>query len=313
MMNPMRTITIVSVMLYAALTAACAMAAGNSSPYAAGTTPATPAFITSPGNADSDGSISDVRTNRRRIETYVTSDDDGDTLVIRIRIPVLLNTVALLTVATAIAAAVILRRRRAARRQPTGQPASPTVPAPGTSVQEPPTEQPDTAGTDTATELGPTAGEKMPIATTTGNDTDTDSDNAVTAEPLRSENGDNPADGTQAAATGVHISGNDRHMLRRLDEFIAEHISEVNLTVNDMATAVYMSRSNLFRRLKTIYGITPNEYLRNKRLLYAAELLRQNRYTISDICFMVGFNSPSYFASCFKKYFGTLPKRYVGE
>ena len=106
-------------------------------------------------------------------------------------------------------------------------------------------------------------------------------------------------------------SGSDTHMLQRLNEFIAQHINEVDLSVNDLASAVYMSRSNLFRRLKALYGITPNEYLRRKRLLFAAALLRQNRYTISDVCFMVGFSSPSYFASCFRKQFGILPKNYI--
>ncbi len=44
--------------------------------------------------------------------------------------------------------------------------------------------------------------------------------------------------------------------------------------------------------MKRIYGVNPNEYLRQRRLSYAADLLQQNKYTISDICLLVGFNSP---------------------
>lgn len=302
-------------MLYAALTAACAMPVGNASSHTAGATPAAPAFIALSGPPHADYVHDGSGGHRSRI--YVTSDDDGDTLVVRIRIPGLLDTVVTLTVAAALAAAVILlRRRRAARRLTGGRPASASVQASGTSVQKPPAEQPDAAATeegtgqaDAATGAGLTTGEDMRTAPTPAA-----AGNTAADDPARNGNGNTPAAaGMQPLGTGVYVSGNDRHMLRLLDKFIAEHISEVNLKVDDMAAAVYMSRSNLFRRLKSIYGITPNEYLRNKRLLYAAELLRQDQYTVSDICFMVGFNSPSYFASCFKKHFGILPTQYVRE
>ncbi len=151
-------------------------------------------------------------------------------------------------------------------------------------------------------------------------ETDDETTPAIAAIPLPEES-ERPAETDKSAMNeeidGIDLplltppSGSDTHMLQRLNEFIARHINEVDLSVNDLAAAVYMSRSNLFRRLKTLYGITPNEYLRRKRLLYAAALLRQNKYNISDVCFMVGFSSPSYFASCFKKHFGVLPKNYI--
>ena len=54
--------------------------------------------------------------------------------------------------------------------------------------------------------------------------------------------------------------------------------------------------------------MTPNDYLRLERLKKAAQLLQEGKYRINEICYMVGFSSPSYFAKCFQKQFGVLPK-----
>lgn len=108
----------------------------------------------------------------------------------------------------------------------------------------------------------------------------------------------------------MSTSAGDRELRRRIEDFVAEHMHNVELSVDDIAGAMYMSRSTLFRSMKRIYGMNPNEYLRQRRLSYAADLLQQNKYTISDICLLVGFNSPSYFSSCFKKQYNVLPKDY---
>lgn len=72
-----------------------------------------------------------------------------------------------------------------------------------------------------------------------------------------------------------------------------------------------MGRSNFFRKLKGVLGIGPNEYLRLTRLKKAAALLQEKEYGIVEIAYMVGFSTPSYFSSCFKKQFGVLPKDFV--
>lgn len=116
---------------------------------------------------------------------------------------------------------------------------------------------------------------------------------------------DKPAQGV-----GVPVSASDQDLIQRLEEFVSAQMHNVDLSVDDIAGAMCMSRSTLFRRVKQLYGINPNEYLRQRRLSYAADLLQQNKYTISDICLLVGFNSPSYFSSCFKKQYNVLPKNY---
>ncbi len=117
----------------------------------------------------------------------------------------------------------------------------------------------------------------------------------------------------ETAHTDMSTSAGDRELGQRIEEFVAEHMHNVDLSVDDIAEAMCMSRSTLFRSMKRIYGVNPNEYLRQRRLSYAADLLQQNKYTISDICLLVGFNSPSYFSSCFKKQYNVLPKDYRGR
>ena len=106
------------------------------------------------------------------------------------------------------------------------------------------------------------------------------------------------------------LTGSDEDLLNRFVEHINKNMSDINLSIDDIASDMCMSRSNLFRKIKQITGIGPNEYMRLARLKRAAELLQERRHSIADICMLVGFNSPSYFSSCFKKQYGCLPKDY---
>ena len=106
-------------------------------------------------------------------------------------------------------------------------------------------------------------------------------------------------------------SKTDEDFMRKLDEYIMHNMEQADLSVDDMADEMCMSSSNLFRKLKGIIGKNPNEYLRIKRLKRAAELLQQDKYSITDISLLVGFRSPTYFSSCFKKQFGITPTEFL--
>nr|WP_224207058.1 hybrid sensor histidine kinase/response regulator transcription factor [Bacteroides salyersiae] len=103
----------------------------------------------------------------------------------------------------------------------------------------------------------------------------------------------------------------DKQFISKLEEYVARHLENPDLSVDDMAGAMNMGRSNFFRKLKGVLGIGPNEYLRLTRLKKAAALLQEKEYGIVEIAYMVGFSTPSYFSSCFKKQFGVLPKDFV--
>lgn len=236
---------------------------------------------------------------------------DDDMLVIRMRLPRARTVILALSVTALLAAGTaVLRKRRTSGSAHAPEPdrADSTEQNPDTEAYAKLTACPhtDAEHSDTkspSTEPSPAATDAAPAAPATPAENEPSSDSVVPDTDEGTDDIDLPL--------LTPPSGSDTHMLQRLNEFITQHINEVDLSVNDLASAVYMSRSNLFRRLKALYGITPNEYLRRKRLLFAAALLRQNRYTISDVCFMVGFSSPSYFASCFRKQFGILPKNYI--
>jgi AraC-like DNA-binding protein len=72
-----------------------------------------------------------------------------------------------------------------------------------------------------------------------------------------------------------------------------------------------MSRSNLHLKLKALTGESALDLIRRIRFKEACRLLKDGRYSIAEISYMVGFNTPSYFATCFKKYIGCLPTEYV--
>lgn len=103
----------------------------------------------------------------------------------------------------------------------------------------------------------------------------------------------------------------DDKFLTRMNEIIEENFSNPELSVDFLAEQLCISRSGLFGKIKTLANITPNELIQVVRLKKAAALLAENKYRINEICYMVGFNNPSYFSKCFQKQFGMKPGEFV--
>ena len=103
----------------------------------------------------------------------------------------------------------------------------------------------------------------------------------------------------------------DNKFLTSINEIIEANFSNPELTVDFLAEQLCISRSGLFAKIKTLANITPNELIQIVRLKKAATLLTENKYRINEICYMVGFNNPSYFAKCFQKQFGIKPGEFV--
>ena len=106
---------------------------------------------------------------------------------------------------------------------------------------------------------------------------------------------------------GDQKSGADREFMNRLNELIEQHYSNPDLNVSFLAERMAVSRSGLFAKAKQLADITPNEMIQTVRLNHAAQLLREGGYTVSEVCYRVGFSSPSYFTKCFQKQFGIKP------
>lgn len=103
------------------------------------------------------------------------------------------------------------------------------------------------------------------------------------------------------------ISDIDRDFVGRLREVIEENIDDTSLSVESLGEKMCLSRVQLYRKIKALTGYSPNEYIRTARLKKASYLLATTDNTVSEIAYSVGFSSPSYFAKCYKEYFGQNP------
>lgn len=103
----------------------------------------------------------------------------------------------------------------------------------------------------------------------------------------------------------------DEEFLKTLKEIIDENMQNPDFCIDDMASLLNMSRSSLNRKIKGVLDMTPNDYIRLERLKKAAQLLKEGECKINEVCYMTGFNTPSYFTKCFQKQFGVLPKDFI--
>ena len=99
----------------------------------------------------------------------------------------------------------------------------------------------------------------------------------------------------------------DNDFIQKILHFINENISEPELTVELLSSKIFLSRSQLYRKIKTLTGVSVNEFIRNVRLEKAKQLIEKGNNNINEISYKVGFTSPSYFAKCYKIKYGHLP------
>ena len=103
----------------------------------------------------------------------------------------------------------------------------------------------------------------------------------------------------------------DEKLLKRAVEVVKANMDNPEFSAEEFARNMNMSRSNLHLKLKGVTGESAIEFIRKIRFNEACRLLREGQYSISEISSMVGFNTPSYFSTVFKKYMGCLPTEYV--
>ncbi|WP_035652209.1 two-component regulator propeller domain-containing protein [Flavobacterium sp. ASV13] len=105
----------------------------------------------------------------------------------------------------------------------------------------------------------------------------------------------------------------DNEFIKNVLKYINENIRETELSVEVLASNVFLSRSQLYRKVKTLTGVSVNEFIRNVRLEKAKELIELGNDNITEISYKVGFSSPSYFTKCYKEKFGCLPTQKVNN
>lgn len=110
--------------------------------------------------------------------------------------------------------------------------------------------------------------------------------------------------------TSMEYCSIDELFLKQAVKKVEEKISDDTFDFDQFALDMATSKSTLHRKLKSLTGLSPGEFIRNVRLKHAVQMLNNNIGNISEIAFAVGFNDPKYFSRCFKIEFGLTPKEF---
>ena len=110
--------------------------------------------------------------------------------------------------------------------------------------------------------------------------------------------------------TSMEYCSIDELFLKQAVKKVEEKISDDTFDFDQFALDMATSKSTLHRKLKSLTGLSPGEFIRNVRLKHAVQMLNNNMGNISEIAFAVGFNDPKYFSRCFKIEFGLTPKEF---
>ena len=109
----------------------------------------------------------------------------------------------------------------------------------------------------------------------------------------------------------IGINNTHKTFLEKAEKVIEENLMNNEFGVEDLALALSFSRMQLYRKFKSIFGSSANEFIRNYRIKKAAHLLIETDLNVSEILYDVGFTNRSYFSKCFKQSFDMSPKEYA--
>jgi DNA-binding response OmpR family regulator len=121
------------------------------------------------------------------------------------------------------------------------------------------------------------------------------------------------ANSPMAHIKSMAYSKADEEFLGKLNDVIDDNIKNSDLDVEDLASAMYMSRPTFYRKIREISDLTPNELIKISRLKKAAQLLSEGKHKIYEISEMVGFTSQHHFARCFLKQFGMTASEFQSK
>ena len=113
--------------------------------------------------------------------------------------------------------------------------------------------------------------------------------------------------------SAITITSVDEQLIQKCLEYIEKNMDDPEYGVEELSRDLGMVRMSLYRKLQSITGHTPTDFIRSIRLKRAAQLLQGSRLPIVEVANRVGFGSSSYFSKCFREMFGMLPKQYMEE
>ncbi|MDJ1505618.1 hybrid sensor histidine kinase/response regulator transcription factor [Xanthocytophaga agilis] len=118
---------------------------------------------------------------------------------------------------------------------------------------------------------------------------------------------------TERSAKNEGINPLDEKFLNSINEMLKSNLDNPEFTIEELSDVLNMSRSLVYKKVKMLTGLSPNEYVRSFRLAEAARLLKSRQYKVFEVVYMVGFTDLKYFRQCFAKEFGCSPSEFIKQ
>lgn len=120
----------------------------------------------------------------------------------------------------------------------------------------------------------------------------------------------NEEEGQTLRLRAANIVDTDKQLMEQLLNYIEDNISNPDLKIEDLASALCLGRTVFYNKVKSLVGMSPVELLRHIRIQHAEEMVAKSNEPFSQIAYSVGFSDPRYFGKCFKKQTGLTPSEY---
>lgn len=114
----------------------------------------------------------------------------------------------------------------------------------------------------------------------------------------------------QLAPSTPQVTHFDDDFICNILQSVEENIQNSEFRIDDLAEAMSMSRTVFYRKVKSLMGVSPVDFVKTMRIKRAVQLLEQDELTVSEVGYMSGFTTPQYFSRVFKEAMGCTPKEY---
>jgi signal transduction histidine kinase/ligand-binding sensor domain-containing protein/DNA-binding response OmpR family regulator len=111
--------------------------------------------------------------------------------------------------------------------------------------------------------------------------------------------------------TQVKTTSLDDEFIEKVYLILEKYLADSNFNIETLSKEIGMSRANLYRKVKSLTDMSPNELIKNYRLRTAMKYLAEKRHSISEVSYMVGFSTPAYFTNSFRKAYNLSPSEFI--
>lgn len=109
----------------------------------------------------------------------------------------------------------------------------------------------------------------------------------------------------------ILITSRDEQLLKQTIEIVEKNMADSGFNIDEAAAAVGLGRTTFYKKIKSLTGLAPVEFVKEMRLKRSCQLMDSGEYNISEISYMVGFSSLGYFSTCFKEKYRQTPSQYI--